>query len=89
MSNLDRMVVADRYKLRRDGGKFNQEGRVIYRKGMKVLTSYIEEVNAQSELHGHYYEIDEEATERIKEKQIENREIRKAQQTVNSTTAGI
>lgn len=87
MSTINRLVVANRYRLQRVNGKYVQEGRVLQRENMKVLTDYVEQVNEQSALNGYYFEIDEQATVQLKEKQAENRELRKAQSAVNDTKA--
>jgi hypothetical protein len=76
MSEVNRLVVADRYRLSRVNGKFSLEHKILDRKGMKVLSSYVEDMNDFSLENGWNFIIDKAATMELPEKQAEQQKAR-------------
>jgi len=80
------MVVADKYKLARQNGKFDKGFKQIIRKGMKVLTNYVDEINFSTQEHGIMFIIDEEATEQMKAQQVQNAKMRDAKTKIEKSS---
>jgi hypothetical protein len=71
-----KMVVADVYRLGRQGGKFVQAGRVLERTGAVVTRAWAEQHN--NDIHNClYFDIDEDKSEEWLEKRDEGIERRK------------
>ena len=69
---MSRIVVANRYKLMRSGGKFVEANKVLERPNQKVLETYVEDTNVETHQHGILFVIDEKATsKRLKDMKAE------------------
>ena len=85
MNTKSRMVVADLYMMPRINGKFSVENKVLQRKGMKVLPSYVDEINSQD--NNKMFVIDKEATELLHLAQAEKHAKQELQKTATSSGA--
>jgi hypothetical protein len=79
------MVVADLYSLPRINGKMSTEHKILQRKGMKVLPSYVDEINNQQS--GKLFVIDQEATDLIHDAQAQKHAKQELQKTATSNGA--
>ena len=65
---MERIVVANLFRLGKDGDKFSKDFKKIVRSRAKVTESYVKGINANWKMGGMIYEIDEKATKERDEK---------------------
>mgnify|MGYP007090103198 CR=1 FL=1 len=69
---MSELVVANKVRFTRLGGK-NTAQKTVVRTGMKLLKSFVDERNAETETSGVAYEIDNEETEKLQKLKDEKR----------------
>jgi hypothetical protein len=61
---MEKIVVANLFRLGKDGDKFSKEFKTLMRSGAKIPESYVNQINAGWKTSGQFYEIDKEATKK-------------------------
>lgn len=79
----NQLVVADKYRVPLLDGKLSVQHKILVRKGMKVLSKYVQDMNDQQ--NGQLFIIDEVATAALhqaKAEKAERRVVNKAQNSI-------